>query len=113
MVRRASRPGGNDEQRRADTVALPPHPCRGPHRRRPPGGLGDHRPLRLRRGDDIPAEAGNALSVPLSKLRHALGADLLRGRTEIELLLPQAAFVDVEAALEGAHRAESAIAEGQ
>jgi DNA-binding SARP family transcriptional activator len=64
-------------------------------------------------GEDIPAEAGNALSVPLSKLRHALGADRLRGRAEIELLLPQAVFVDAEAALEGAHRAESAIAEGR
>ena len=32
-------------------------------------------------GDDAPAEAGNALSVLLSKLRHGLGADHLRGRT--------------------------------
>jgi SARP family transcriptional regulator, regulator of embCAB operon len=64
-------------------------------------------------GEDAPAEAGNALSVLLSKLRHGLGADRLRGRTEIELLLPQATFVDVEAAQEGAHRAESAIAEGR
>ncbi|HEY3142552.1 MAG TPA: BTAD domain-containing putative transcriptional regulator [Acidimicrobiales bacterium] len=64
-------------------------------------------------GQDAPAEAGNALSVLLSKLRHNLGAGHLRGRTAIELLLPQATFVDVEAALEGAHRAESAIAEGR
>jgi SARP family transcriptional regulator, regulator of embCAB operon len=64
-------------------------------------------------GEEAPAEAGNALSVLLSKLRHGLGADHLQGRTEIELLLPQATFVDVEAALEGAHRAESAIAEGR
>ena len=64
-------------------------------------------------GEDAPAEAGSALSVTLSKLRHGLGTDHLRGRTEIELLLPQATFVDVEAALEGAHRAESCIAEGQ
>jgi DNA-binding SARP family transcriptional activator len=64
-------------------------------------------------GDDAPAEARNALSVLLSKLRHSLGPDRLRGRTEIELLLPQATFVDVEAALEGAHRAESCIAQGQ
>jgi SARP family transcriptional regulator, regulator of embCAB operon len=64
-------------------------------------------------GQDAPAEAGNALSVLLSKLRHNLGAGHLRGRTAIELLLPQATFIDVEAALEGAHRAESAIAEGQ
>ena len=64
-------------------------------------------------GEDAPAEASNALSVLLSKLRHNLGAGHLRGRTAIELLLPQATFVDVEAALEGAHRAESAIAEGR
>src|SRR4029453_16766177 len=64
-------------------------------------------------GEDAPAEAGNALSVLLSKLRHGLGADRLRGRTGVELLLPSATFVDVEAALEGAHRAESCIAEGR
>jgi hypothetical protein len=50
--------------------------------------------------------------VLLSKLRHGLGADRLRGRTGVELL-PPATFVDVEAALEGAHRAESCIAEGR
>ena len=59
-------------------------------------------------GEDAPAEARNALNVLLSKLRHGLGAEHLRGRTEIELLLPPATFVDAEAALEGAHRAESA-----
>src|SRR5215472_11456262 len=64
-------------------------------------------------GEDAPPEAANALSVLLSKLRHGLGAEHLQGRAEIELLLPSATFVDVEAALEGAHRAESAIAEGR
>ena len=64
-------------------------------------------------GTDAPTEARSALNVLLSKLRHSLGADHLQGRTQIELLLPQATFVDVEAALEGAHRAESAIAEGR
>lgn len=64
-------------------------------------------------GEDHPAEATSALSVLLSKLRRSLGADRLQGRAEIELLLPQATFVDAEAALEGAHRAESYIAEGQ
>jgi DNA-binding SARP family transcriptional activator len=64
-------------------------------------------------GQDAPAEAANALSVLLSKLRHGVGAEHLRGRAGIELLLPQATFVDVEAALEGAHRAESSIAEGR
>jgi hypothetical protein len=51
--------------------------------------------------------------VLLSKLRHGLGADRLGGRTELELLLPPATFVDAEAALEGAHRAETCIAEGR
>jgi DNA-binding SARP family transcriptional activator len=64
-------------------------------------------------GEDAPAEARNALNVLLSKLRRGLGVERLRGRTEIELWLPRATFVDVEAALEGAHRAESAIAEGR
>jgi SARP family transcriptional regulator, regulator of embCAB operon len=64
-------------------------------------------------GQDAPKEAGSALSVVLSKLRHGLGADHLQGRTAVELLLPQATFVDVEAALEGAHRAETCIAEGR
>jgi SARP family transcriptional regulator, regulator of embCAB operon len=64
-------------------------------------------------GEEVPAEAGNALSVLLSRLRSGLGGDRLRGRTAVELLLPPATFVDVEAALEGAHRAESAVAEGR
>jgi SARP family transcriptional regulator, regulator of embCAB operon len=64
-------------------------------------------------GEEVPAEVGNALSVLLSRLRSGLGADRLRGRTAVELLLPPATFVDVEAAQEGAHRAESAVAEGR
>lgn len=64
-------------------------------------------------GEDAGAETRNAFSVLLSKLRHSLGAGRLQGRAEIELLLPQATFVDAEAALEGAHRAESAISEGR
>jgi DNA-binding SARP family transcriptional activator len=62
-------------------------------------------------GEDASADARSALSVLLSKLRHGVGGDHLRGRTEVELLLPPETFVDVEAALEGAHRAESCIAE--
>jgi DNA-binding SARP family transcriptional activator len=64
-------------------------------------------------GDDASPSAGNALSVLLSKMRRSLGENRLSGRTGIELLLPPATFVDVEAALEGAHRAESSIAEGR
>ena len=49
----------------------------------------------------------------LSKLRRAVGPELLRGRSEIELVLPPDAFVDVEAAFEALHRAESHIANGE
>jgi SARP family transcriptional regulator, regulator of embCAB operon len=53
------------------------------------------------------------LSVLLSKLRSAIGHDLLPGRTEIELVLPAGTFVDVEAALNALHRAESHVAAGE
>lgn len=49
----------------------------------------------------------------LSKLRRVVGPELLPGRSEIELVLPPGTFVDVEAALEAAHRAESHIARGE
>ena len=63
-------------------------------------------------GEEVGVETGSALSVLLSKLRHGLGPDRLRGRSAIELVLPPATFVDAQAAQEGADRAESAIAEG-
>jgi SARP family transcriptional regulator, regulator of embCAB operon len=53
------------------------------------------------------------LSVLLSKLRRVVGAALLTGRARTELMLPADAFVDVEAALEALHRAESHVAKGE
>lgn len=53
------------------------------------------------------------LSVLLSKVRRVVGAELLSGRSTIELVLPPDAFVDVEAALEALHRAESHVANGE
>jgi pentatricopeptide repeat protein len=53
------------------------------------------------------------LSVLLSKLRRVVGPELLSGRSQIELVLPSDAFVDVEAALEALHRAESHVAAGE
>jgi SARP family transcriptional regulator, regulator of embCAB operon len=53
------------------------------------------------------------LSVLLSKLRRVLGPELFSGRAQLELLLPPDAFVDVEAALDGLHRAESHVAAGE
>ena len=42
-----------------------------------------------------------------------VGAEVVAGRAQIELVLPVDAFVDVEAALEGLHRAESHVAKGE
>jgi DNA-binding SARP family transcriptional activator len=50
------------------------------------------------------------LSVLLSKLRRITGPELLAGRSELELALPPEAFIDVEAALDALHRAESHVA---
>jgi SARP family transcriptional regulator, regulator of embCAB operon len=59
-----------------------------------------------------PAGAEASLSALLSRLRAVLGADALGGRTEIGLRLPADAWVDLEAAEEAIHRAESAVAQG-
>jgi DNA-binding SARP family transcriptional activator len=64
-------------------------------------------------GEDAPADHKPRLSVLLSKLRRVVGTELLAGRSEIEVVLPPDAFVDVEAALEGLHRAESHVAGGE
>ena len=54
-----------------------------------------------------------SLSVVLSKLRAVIGPELLTGRSQLELVLPRNAFVDVEAAREALHRAESHVAAGE
>jgi SARP family transcriptional regulator, regulator of embCAB operon len=64
-------------------------------------------------GDEASLEHHPRLSVLLSKLRSAVGPELLYGRSQIEIVLPADAFVDVEAALEGLHRAESHVAAGE
>jgi SARP family transcriptional regulator, regulator of embCAB operon len=61
----------------------------------------------------VPPAAGSALSALISKLRRALGTDWIDGRSEIVLRLPASAFVDLEAAREAVHRAESAVAREQ
>ena len=59
-----------------------------------------------------PKRPGPALAVLLSKLRAAVGADVLAGRGSVYLLLPPDARVDVEQALAAVHRAESAVVQG-
>ena len=94
-----------------------------------PGALGQllfaylvlNRPRRIERDELLVAVYGEEatpghkprLSVLLSKLRRVLGPELLAGRAQIEVLLPADALVDVEAAFEALHRAESHVANGQ
>jgi SARP family transcriptional regulator, regulator of embCAB operon len=64
-------------------------------------------------GEEASPDQHPSLSVLLSKLRSVIGQELLAGRSEIELVLPRDAFVDVEAAREALHRAESHVAAGE
>ena len=64
-------------------------------------------------GEDASPDQHPSLTVLLSKLRSVIGQELLAGRSEIELVLPDDAFVDVEAAREALHRAESHVAAGE
>lgn len=59
-----------------------------------------------------PAAADRALAALLSKLRNALGADLIGGRDRPQLVLPPDAYVDIEAAADRLHEAETAVALG-
>jgi SARP family transcriptional regulator, regulator of embCAB operon len=63
-------------------------------------------------GEDATRDNRPRLSVLLSKVRSAVGPEVVTGRAQIELALPTDAFVDVEAALEALHRAESHVANG-
>lgn len=60
--------------------------------------------------EDTPASADAGLAALLSKLRRALGAETLAGRSEVRLVLPPDAWVDLEAAAEAIHRAEACVA---
>jgi SARP family transcriptional regulator, regulator of embCAB operon len=55
-----------------------------------------------------PAAVDTRLNPLLSKLRRVFGTDTVQGRAAIRLCLP-AAWVDLEAAVEAIHRAESAV----
>jgi DNA-binding SARP family transcriptional activator len=60
-----------------------------------------------------PPGAAGALRVLLSKVRRILGPDLLPAGAGNRLILPPDARVDLEAARDAIHRAESALALGQ
>jgi DNA-binding SARP family transcriptional activator len=61
-------------------------------------------------GDNPPVAASAALNVLISKVRAAVGPDVLGGRGELSLALPEPAQVDVEVATSALHAAESAVA---
>ena len=46
--------------------------------------------------DAPPADPAESLTALLSRLRRALGADVLEGRRELRLVLPAGAWVDLE-----------------
>ena len=62
---------------------------------------------------DPPGAADAAIYALLSRLRTALGADLLGSHGSVRLTLPGDAWVDIEAARDAIHRAESALALGE
>src|SRR5271157_2951225 len=64
-------------------------------------------------GRQPPAAAAEALRSLLSNLRRALGPERVVGRSEIRVSLPAGTRVDVEAAAQSIHDAESAVALGQ
>jgi len=63
-------------------------------------------------GAQPPPSAPDALTALVSKVRAAVGAEILQGRSELELRLPPGTVVDVELALASLHAAESACALG-
>jgi SARP family transcriptional regulator, regulator of embCAB operon len=64
-------------------------------------------------GEEATPDHSPRLNVLLSKLRRVIGPELLAGRSQIDVVLPQDAFIDVEAALDALHRAESHVAQGE
>jgi DNA-binding SARP family transcriptional activator len=63
--------------------------------------------VRVLWGDVVPDAADSALSALLSKLRRLVPVE---GRSDVRIALPDGSFVDVHAAREALHRAESAAA---
>jgi DNA-binding SARP family transcriptional activator len=57
-----------------------------------------------------PAAVDARLNPLLSKLRRVFGSDTVSGRSTLRLCLP-GAWVDLESAIEGIHRAESSVAQ--
>jgi DNA-binding SARP family transcriptional activator len=78
-----------------------------------PREVGRHELIEAIWADAPPANHASALTVLLSKLRAAVGTDVLAGRGSVRVALPPGARVDVEQALAALHRAESAVVQGE
>ena len=63
--------------------------------------------------EHLPQAADVALRALLSKVRAQLGHDVIRGKGELEIRLPSDTWIDLEAAVEAIHRAESAVVQQQ
>lgn len=61
----------------------------------------------------LPSASGAGLNALISKLRKVLGPGLIAGRSNLRVQLGEDAWVDVEAAGEAVHRAESQVALGE
>jgi DNA-binding SARP family transcriptional activator len=63
-------------------------------------------------GRSLPDGAQATLSTLLSRVRRVVGAERLRGTSELRVALGSEAWIDLEVAERGVHEAESAIAQG-
>lgn len=59
--------------------------------------------------EEAPPTAEGSLRVLISRLRRLLGAQAIEGRSELRLVLPTDAWIDVEAAARRVHEAEAAV----
>jgi DNA-binding SARP family transcriptional activator len=64
-------------------------------------------------GERLPSAPETALRALLSKMRAAIGGELIDGKAEVRLALPADASIDVEKAAEAIHGADSAISQGE
>src|SRR3954452_4597788 len=78
-----------------------------------PRAFGRHELIEAIWAGDPTANHASALTVLLSKLRAAVGSDVLAGRCSVRVALPADARVDVEQALAALHRAESGVGRGE
>jgi DNA-binding SARP family transcriptional activator len=60
-----------------------------------------------------PTAVDSAISALLSKLRRIVGSERLEGRSRLQLLLPEHSWIDLEAAADALHRAETAASRSE